>query len=72
MNIPIVGTIDERFLMHRLRSTSTAGIITAVTAILLFLYRYFIDKIWSWDLAALALLNVAVKMSLMAWYRFKD
>ena len=64
--------IDERFLMHRLRSTSTAGIVTGVSAVLLFGYRYFIDHIWSWDLAALALLNVAVKMSLMAWYRLKD
>lgn len=72
MNIPIVGTIDERFLMHRLRSTSTAGILTAITALVLFAYRFYIDKIWSWDLAAIVLVNVVVKITLMTWYRFKD
>ena len=26
MKLPVIGTIDERFLMHRLRSTSIAGL----------------------------------------------
>lgn len=64
--------IDERFLMHRLRSTSTAGILTAVTALLLFAYRFYIDKSWSWDLLAVVVVNIVVKITLMIWYRLKD
>jgi hypothetical protein len=37
MNVPLLGrSIDERFLTHRLRSTSLAGVIGGVTTILLF------------------------------------
>ena len=63
---------DERFLIHRLRSTSTAGIISAVLSIVLFEHRYFIDHIAGWDLAAVGLTFVAIKMGLMAWYTVRD
>lgn len=34
MNAPLIGQlVDERFLNHRLRSTSLAGVIGACTAI---------------------------------------
>jgi hypothetical protein len=73
MNVPLLGkAIDERFLTHRLRSTSLAGIIGGVTAILLFAYRFYINHLWSWDLFAVALTIVAVKMAAMAWYHFTD
>jgi hypothetical protein len=36
-------TIDERFLAHRRQSTSIAGIISAVLAICLFEWRYFVE-----------------------------
>jgi hypothetical protein len=72
MNIPLIGSIDERFLTHRLRSTSLAGIIGGVTAIGLFGYRFYFDRIWSWDLFAVAMTIVGVKMSLMIWYRLTD
>ena len=73
MNIPIVGkAIDERFLNHRLRSTSLAGIIGGVVAILLFAYRYYINHVFSWDLFAVALTIVGVKMAVLIWYRITD
>ena len=69
--IPILRNfVDERFLDHRRRSSSAAGILCAILAVCLFEYRYFVDHFWSWDLFALALIFVAVKMSLFAWYRF--
>jgi membrane protein YdbS with pleckstrin-like domain len=71
MNILGVS-IDERFLTHRLKSTSVAGISCAIVALVLFMYRHYVDHIWSWDLAAVALTNVVVKISLMVWYRFND
>jgi hypothetical protein len=38
--------VDERFLTHRLRSTSVAGIACAVTALLLFEYRLLVSSKW--------------------------
>jgi len=64
--------IDERFLNHRLRSTSLAGIIGGVTASLLFVYRFYVDHVWSWDLLAIALTIVGVKMGMMLWYVVTD
>ena len=69
MNIPILGkAIDERFLTHRLRSTSVAGVIGGVVAIGLFAYRYYVDHLWSWDLLAVGLTFVIVKLAVMSWY----
>ena len=39
MSLPLPAFVDERFLKHRLRATSTAGIASAVLALLTFLYR---------------------------------
>lgn len=65
------GFIDERFLEHRRRSTSVAGIAGAVLALLLFLYRLYVDHVVSWDLFAVGGTFVVVKYAVLAWYRFK-
>lgn len=73
MNVPIIGRfIDERFLEHRRRSTSLAGIIGGVVAIGLWAYRYFVSHVWSWDLFAVAVTIAAVKVGLMIWYSATD
>jgi hypothetical protein len=72
MSVPLIGKIDERFLTHRLRSTSTAGIVGGVVAMGLFAYRYYIDHIWSSDLLAVGVTIAAVKVALMIWYRLTD
>lgn len=71
MNI-LGKVIDERFLTHRRRSTSAAGVVGGVVAICLFGYRYYIDHLWSWDLFAVGLTIVGVKMALMLWYYLTD
>jgi hypothetical protein len=69
--IPILGKfVDERFLDHRRRASSVAGITTAILAVLLFEYRFFVNHIWSWDLIALVLTFLVLKMSLFTWFRF--
>ena len=69
--VPFLGKfVDERFLDHRRRSSSIAGILCAVIAIILFEYRFFFDHVWSWDLLLIALTFVVVKMSLFTWFRF--
>jgi hypothetical protein len=73
MNIPILNkVVDERFLNHRLRSTSLAGIVGALVAIGLFEYRYFKSGVWSWDLLAVAITMVTVKLGAMVFYRLTD
>jgi hypothetical protein len=60
--------VDERFLEYRRRSTSVAGIAGAVVAWGLFEYRWLFRHVWSWDLVAVLIAIVAVKLGLMAWY----
>jgi hypothetical protein len=73
MDIPVVGKfVDERFLTHRLRSTSIAGIVGGVLAILLFAYRFYVNHVWSWDLFAVGVTFVGVKLAAMTWYRLTD
>jgi membrane protein YdbS with pleckstrin-like domain len=69
MRIPVLGIeIDERFLEHRRRSTSIASIVGGFVAIGLFLYRYYVDGVWSWDLFAVGATIAVVKLSLLTWY----
>jgi hypothetical protein len=72
MRLPLLDfLVDERFLMHRLRSSSLAGMIGGALAISLFAYRYYHDGVWSGDLLAVGVTFVAVKMGLFTWYRIK-
>jgi hypothetical protein len=64
--------IDERFLMHRLRSTSVGGIAGGTLAMGLFAFQYYHNHVWRWDLFSIGLTMAAVKWSLMLWYRRKD
>lgn len=66
---PFGSFIDERFLYHRLRSTSIAGILGGVVAILLFAYHFYVDGVWSWDLFAVGVTIVGVKLGVLLWYR---
>ena len=71
--IPFLSAlVDERFLEHRRRSSSTAGFATLLVAGALFEYRIFVSHIVSWDLFAVIATFGLVKMSLFFWYRFND
>ena len=64
--------VDERFLTHRLKSTSAAGIAAALVALGIFAYRFYVRGVWSWDVLAVAMTFVGIKLALMAWYLFTD
>ena len=69
--IPFLGKfVDERFLDHRRRSTSIAGITSTILALVLFEYRFFVDHVWSWDLLTIAFVFIVIKMSLFTWFRY--
>ena len=73
MTVPILGNaVDERFLIHRLKSTSIAGVAAGTVALLLFAYRYYTAHVWSWDLLAVGLTMAAVKWGLMLWFHWTD
>ena len=73
MKFPLAGnSIDERFLEHRRRSTSIAGMSCAILAIVLCAWRFYVDGILSWDLFAVVMTNVVIKVGLMLWYRIHD
>ena len=64
--------IDERFLAHRRQATSLGGIIGGALAICLFAWRYYVNHLWSWDLFAVGLTIVGVKLAVMAFYYLTD
>lgn len=64
--------VDERFLEHRRRSSSIAGLATLWLTLGIFEYQWFHNRIWRWDLLALMGCFGVVKMSLFAWHRFND
>ena len=64
--------VDERFLEHRRRSTSLAGIAGGVVATLLFAYHYYVDHVWKWELLAIALTVIVVKYALLLFYRLTN
>jgi len=71
--IPFLGKhVDERFLEHRRRSTSLAGLVAILVAAAIFYYRLIFQHLISWDLVTVITTMATVKVSLMLWYRFKD
>jgi hypothetical protein len=64
--------LDERFFAHRRRSTSIAGMAAAALAVVLFEYRYLRLHVWDWNLLAVGLAFVVIKLALMTWYYLTD
>ena len=73
MKIPVFGRVfDERFLNHRLRSTSVGGVVGGALALGLFTYHYYHDHFWSWELLGIGITIVVVKWAVMTWYLLTD
>lgn len=71
--VPLLGKyVDERFLEHRRRSTSVAGLASAFVALGIFEYRIFAKHVVSWDLVAVVVTMAVVKRGMMVWYRVRD
>ena len=73
MKVPVLGwTIDERFLMHRQRSTSIGGLSGVLLAALLFFYHLVILDQINWEFFAIVATAAIVKMTVLVWYRLTD
>ena len=64
--------VEEQFLMTGVRATSVAGVAASTVATLLWFYRFTFDHRFSWDLLAVPLTMIAVKWSLLLYYRQTD
>lgn len=69
MSFRLSDFVDERFLDHRRRATSTAGVTCTVLAILLAFYRWYHDHVVNRDLLAIIATFIVVKYVLFFWYR---
>jgi hypothetical protein len=72
MKLPILGTLDERFFMHRLRSTSIGGLTAVCVAAAIFFYQLLATHVIRWDLFAVVATAAIVKMSVLIFYRLTD
>jgi len=64
--------VDERFLMHRLQSTSLAGVVGGVLGGVLFFFRHVVQKTPSWDLLAVVGTMAVVKVAALAYFRTRN
>ncbi len=64
--------LDERFFAHRQRSTSIAGVAVVILSLIVFEYRLIFKHVWSWDLLAVGLGFVVIKLSLMTYFYLTD
>jgi hypothetical protein len=63
---------DERFVLHRYKSTSHAGVAVALAIAGWALYEQLVLGRVRWDFLALLGLMAAVKLGFMAWYTWRD
>jgi hypothetical protein len=69
VSLPLPQSVDERFLDHRRRAASAAGMACAALAIGLAFFRWYHDRVVSRDLLAVAATFIVVKYALFFWYR---
>ena len=64
--------LDERFVHHRYKSTSHAGMAVALALAGWFLHDQVTAGRIRWDFLGLLGLMAAVKLGFMAWYTLRD
>ncbi len=64
--------LDERFLMHRYKSTSHAAVAGSVAMGGWFLYQQWGRGVLRWDIMAILTLMAVVKVGAMLYYRRFD
>lgn len=72
MRLPILGTLDERFFLHRLRSTSIGGLSAVLLTGAFFFYHLVHEHVIHWELFAIIATAAVVKLSVLLWYRLND
>jgi len=63
------GAFDERFIMHRFKSTRLAVLVGFVVILALFTYNAVVHNVIRWDLFVIAMAMAVTKLGAMAYYR---
>ncbi len=64
--------MDERFMMHRLRSTSLAGIAGSLMMGGWYFYDWLVNGVVRTDILAILICMAVVKAAAMIYYRMTD
>lgn len=61
--------IDERFYIHRLKSTSLAGVVGGVLMGVWTLIQFYTKDVFRWDLMVILSAMAVVKLGTMLYFR---
>ena len=64
--------MDERFFMHRFKSTRLAMVVGLVLMVGWFNYDYFANDVMRWDLFVIVLAMAVTKLGAMLYYRLTN
>jgi len=64
--------MDERFFLHRYKSTSHAAMVGAAGLAGLYFYDLFAHHVIRWDLLAILIAMVVTKLAFLIYYRRTD
>jgi hypothetical protein len=60
---------DERFVMHRYRSTRLAAVVGVILIVVWFNYEFLVNHTLRLDLAVIAVVMALTKVGAMVYYR---
>jgi len=63
---------DERFIVHRLKATRFAAVVTALAMAGYFAYEFYAQGVLRKDMLALLALLAVAKVAAMAYYRLME
>lgn len=64
--------MDERFVLHRLRSTRLAAIAGVIMMSIWLSYEFFANKIFRWDIMIVMIVMAVTKWASMLYYQKTD
>ena len=64
--------LDERYVLHRYKSTSHASVVAALVMGIWYLRDLYVENVVRWDFLIIMGVMALVKISCLLWYRFRD
>jgi hypothetical protein len=64
--------LDERFVLHRYKSTSHASVAAALVMGGWYLYELYVNHVVRWDFLIIMGIMALVKIAFLIWYKVRD